>query len=106
MPAWLTEWLPEGLALVIAFAQPPMGSLEVMKSTSPGQEKCSSLRGPMYRQAFPSSEESVPGSQGCGDHVGLRPRVSAHSGAQEKAGPGQALGMHGTVRGLVPDPSS
>lgn len=52
MPAWLREWVPEGLALVIAFAQPRMGSLEVMKSTSPGLEKCGSLRGPMYRQAF------------------------------------------------------
>lgn len=37
--------------------------------------------------------------------VGLGPRVSAHSGAQEKAGPGQALGLHCTVWGLVPDPS-
>lgn len=38
--------------MVIAFAQPRMGSLEVMKSRSPGQEKCGSLRGWMCRQAF------------------------------------------------------
>lgn len=37
------------------------------------------------QEGVPSSEESVPGSQGCGEHVGLRPRVSAHSEAQEKA---------------------
>lgn len=105
MPAWRREWLPEGLVLVIAFAQPRMGSLEVMKSTSPGQENCRSLRGPMYRQTFRLQRKVSQEARAVESHVGLGPRVSAHSGAQVKAGPGQALGMHGTVWGLVPDPS-
>lgn len=62
-------------------------------------------QGTNVQAGMPSAEGSVPGSQGCGKHVGLRSRVSAHSGAQETAGSGQALGMHGRVRGLVPDPS-
>lgn len=53
--------------MVIAFAQPRMGSLEVMKSRSPGQEKCGSLRGMNVQAGVCSAEDSGPGSQDHGE---------------------------------------
>lgn len=68
--------------MVIAFAQPRMGSLEVMKSRSPGQEKCGSLRGMNVQAGVCSAEDSGPGSQDHGEPCGAGDQGSAHSGAQ------------------------
>lgn len=70
--------------MVIAFAQPRMGSLEVMKSRSPGQEKCGSLRGMKVQAGLCSSEDSGMGSQDYGEPCGAGDQGTAHSWAQAK----------------------
>lgn len=65
---------------------------EINKSKNRG-----SLRGPMYRQAFLLPRKVSQEARAVESRVGLGTRVSAHSGPQEKAGPGHTLGMHGTV---------
>lgn len=56
--------------LVIAFAQPRLGSLEVMKSRSPGQENYGFLMGPMCRQGYILQRKVWAEARAVASHVG------------------------------------